>query len=139
MFGGLVRLLDKAPKLKICINHLPFDHLADPREQAGAASAMAELGRRPHVYAKVSGVLRKSNDTVPTHADAYRPQLDELWRVFGTKRLVYGSNWPVSTRLGSYASVIGVVSEYFEGKGSSAAQNYFYRNSQDCYQWIKRR
>lgn len=139
MFALLVRLLEKVPKLKICINHLPFDSLADPREQAGAASAMAELGRRQHVYAKVSGVLRKVNDAVPTRADAYRPQLDELWRTFGPKRLVYGSNWPVSNRLGSYAAVIGVVSEYFEGKGSSAAQNYFYRNSQDCYQWIKRR
>ncbi len=139
IFGPLVRLSDKIPKLKICIDHLPFDPLADPKEQAGAASAMVELGRRPHVYAKVSGVLRRVNDAVANRAEAYRPQLDELWRIFGPKRLVYGSNWPVSNRLASYAMVIGVVSEYFEGKGSSAAQNFFYRNSQDCYQWIKRR
>lgn len=139
MFASLVGLLDRVPKLKICINHLPFDPIQDPAAQAGARSAMAELGRRPHVYAKVSGVLRKRNDSVPNRADAYRPQLDELWKTFGSKRLIYGSNWPVSNRLADYATVIGVVREYFEGKGSSAAQNYFYRNSQDCYQWIKRR
>ena len=112
---------------------------ADPAAQARAATALAELGRRQSVYAKVSGVLRKVNDSIPNRAEAYRPQLDELWRTFGTKRLLYGSNWPVSNHLANYATVLGVVREYFEGKGSSAAQNYFYRNSQDCYQWIKRR
>ena len=139
MFSTLVALLDRVPRLKICINHMPFDPLADPAAQAKAAAALAELGRRQSVYAKVSGVLRKVNDSIPNRAEAYRPQLDELWRTFGTKRLVYGSNWPVSNHLANYATVFGVVREYFEGKGSSAAQNYFYRNSQDCYQWIKRR
>ena len=139
MFSTLVALLDRVPRLKICINHLPFDPLADPAAQAKAAAALAELGRRQSVYAKVSGVLKMVNDSVPNRVEAYRPQLDELWKTFGTKRLVYGSNWPVSNHLANYATVFGVVREYFEGKGSSAAQNYFYRNSQDCYQWIRRR
>ena len=67
-----------------------------------------------------------------------RPVLDAVWDAFGEGRLIYGSNWPVSERAASYATVQGIVSGYFRGKGDVAAENLFSRNAQAGYKWKKR-
>ena len=54
MFPDLVRFADRFPDLRIVIDHLPFDQPPIP-----------ELGRRPKVYAKVSGVLRRIAGRTP--------------------------------------------------------------------------
>ncbi|MGH7209718.1 MAG: amidohydrolase family protein, partial [Nitrospiraceae bacterium] len=57
---------------------------------------------------------------------------------FGEDRLVYGSNWPVSDLVAPYGAVIGVVKEYFAGKGEEASEKYFWRNSVKAYGWRAR-
>ena len=96
---------------------------------------MAELGKRPQVYAKVSGVLRRVEGRVPDDVAFYKPSLDELWDAFGVDRLVYGSNWPVSEKLAPYETVIKVVRQYFEAKGQEASEKYFWKNSKAAYRW----
>lgn len=109
----VLRLADRLPGLRIVMDHMPFDWPAEPAARAGARAAMRELGRRPQVYAKVSGVLRRINGTVPGNVDFYRPALDELWRAFGPERLLYGSNWPVSESLAPYETALAIVRDYF--------------------------
>jgi L-fuconolactonase len=64
--------------------------------------------------------------------------LDALWDIFGENRLIYGSNWPVSERFGDYATVFGVVQEYFQGKGRRAQERFFAGNAQDAYKGVLR-
>ena len=68
----------------------------------------------------------------------YRPVLDTLWELFGEDRLVYGSNWPVSEHGASFATVVGIVRDYFTAKGERAAARHFLGNSQAAYAWRKR-
>jgi predicted TIM-barrel fold metal-dependent hydrolase len=138
MFADLVRLTDSAPQLRVVINHLPFDPATDDDARRKADSALDELGRRPQVYAKVSGVLRRTGDQVPLQLSFYRKALERLWTTFGPTRLVYGSNWPVSNQFAPYPSVLKVMQEYFAGKGAEAANQYFWKNSLAAYKWIKR-
>jgi predicted TIM-barrel fold metal-dependent hydrolase len=131
MFSDLVRLTDRLSNLRIVIDHLPFDPPKD-------GNALRELGGRPSVYAKVSGVLRRIDGRVPTELSYYRQALDELWDVFGADRLVYGSNWPVSDKLAPYPAVLEIVTEYFSGQGESALEKYFWKNSAAAYRWVER-
>jgi predicted TIM-barrel fold metal-dependent hydrolase len=131
----LVRLTDQVPNLRVVINHLPFDAPKGEAERQAYQTALIELGKRPQVYAKVSNVLRRVGDRVPTEIDFYRPSLDELWEIFGSDRLVYGSNWPVSERVAPYAAVFTVVREYFTAKGQEASEKYFWKNSKAAYRW----
>jgi len=131
MFSDLVRLTDRLPNLRVVIDHLPFDPPQD-------GNALRELGGRPSVYAKVSGVLRRIDGRVPTELSYYRQALDELWDVFGADRLVYGSNWPVSDKLAPYPAVLEIVTEYFSGQGESALEKYFWKNSAAAYRWVER-
>jgi predicted TIM-barrel fold metal-dependent hydrolase len=138
LFPDLVRLADAVPKLRQVINHLPYDLPGEEPARGNAQAALRELASRPQVYAKVSGVLRKVGGRVPDDVNFYRPMLDELWRLFGPDRVVYGSNWPVSDLLAPYATVFKVVSEYVAAKGPDAANKYFWKNSQAAYKWVNR-
>jgi L-fuconolactonase len=126
MFSDLIRASDRAPRLRIVIDHLPF-------ELGNDQTAFRELAGRPQVYAKVSGVLRRVDDRTPLELSFYRDSLDRLWETFGRDRLLYGSNWPVSNRFAPYPEVCRIVHEYFTAKGAEASDRYFWRNSLAAY------
>ena len=113
---GVARLSDKIPALRIVIDHLPYN----------PPKMLAELSKRPRVYAKVSGGLPS------------KEALDELWQVFGEDRLIYGSNWPVSDRVAPYGEIFKHVQAYFASKGRAASEKYFWKNSQIAYRWTAR-
>jgi len=138
MLAEVVRITDQVPALRIVIDHLPYDLPADPAERAAYLKALHELGKRRQVYAKVSNVLRRSENRVPASLDFYRRSLDELWDVFGQDRLIYGSNWPVSNLVAPYDAVFRIVHEYFAAKGRDASEKYFWKNSQAAYRWRAR-
>jgi L-fuconolactonase len=139
MLPHLVTLSDRIAHLRVVINHLPFDHAADEGSARKARNALRELGQRRQIFAKVSGVLRRINGSVPGEAAVYKQSLDELWETFGVDRLVYGSNWPVSDLLAPYPTVVQVVRQYFRTKGDEATERYFWKNSEPAYKWVDRR
>jgi L-fucono-1,5-lactonase len=132
LMESMVRLTDRAPGLRVVLDHLPQ---MDPR---GAAESLAELAKRPQVFVKVSSVLRRVEGRVPEDLAFYRERLDYLFELFGEDRLVYGSDWPNSDHWAPYPAVLRVVSEYFHSKGRSVAEKYFWRNSVKAYGWVKR-
>lgn len=139
LIADIVRLTDKAPDLRVVIDHLPgMEPVAGPEARRAHEANMRELGKRPRVYVKVSEVLRRVNGKVPLDLNFYRARLDALWDVFGGDRLLYGSDWPNSDLWGTYPQVLGVVREYFTGKGRAAAEKYFWKNSVPAYRWVRR-
>ena len=134
-----LRVTDKVPNLRIVIDHLP--QLDPPVESAALKqyeSNLRELARRPQVYVKISEVLRRVNGRVPTDLDFYRPRLDYLFDIFGEDRLLFGSDWPNADNWAPFETGLGIVREYFTGKGRAAAEKYFWKNSISAYQWIRR-
>ena len=78
-----------------------------------------------------------------THPESGRLEepLRELGRQesrFGEDRVVYGSNWPVCERAGTFKQSIDIVKAYMADKGQAAWDKYFWRNGKDAYKWIKR-
>jgi predicted TIM-barrel fold metal-dependent hydrolase len=135
----LVRLTDQVPNLRIVIDHLlRVEPPTEPAAVRAYQADMRELGKRPQVYVKGSGVLRRVNGRIPDDLDFYRPRLDELWDIFGQDRLIYGSDWPNSDLWGSYPQGLRIVREYFTGKGQAAAEKFFWKNSIKAYRWVKR-
>lgn len=139
LITSIVHLTDQVPSLRVVIDHLPqLDPPADPKVRRELDANLRELGERPQVYVKVSEVLRRVDGRVPRDLDFYRTRLDELWGIFGSERLIYGSDWPNSDHWGSYTEVLSVVREYFTARGQAAAEQYFWKNSVAAYRWVKR-
>ena len=130
---ALSRLL---PGLRIVIDHVPFKDWDG--NAAAIRPALAELARRPNVFAKISDVVRRVNDKIIDDPAHYRPGLDALCDLFGPDRVVYGSNWPVSDRIAPYATIHRVVAGYFASKGPAVMEKYFWRNSLVAYRWLRR-
>lgn len=143
MLAHAAALAREFPDLRIMIDHV-----------AGAGDAtrlsdewrhgLSAAGAWRNVYLKVSALTEQTSEAGRTWGKAprdtayYLPVLDHCWKSFGADRLVYGSNWPVCEKGGSYGDGFKIVSEYFTGKGRDAAEKYFWRNSREVYRWVDR-
>jgi L-fuconolactonase len=132
MVEPLITIAEKIPFLRLVIDHMPVE------PPGWKPESMRELARHPQVYSKVSTVLKRVDGKVSEDPAAYKASLDEVWEMFGPERVMYGSNWPVSENLGSYATVFNVVKQYVAGRGTADSDKYFSKNSKACYRWIER-
>ena len=139
LIATVVRLTDLVPNLRVVIDHLPqMKEPTDPKVRKELNANLQELGKRPQVYVKVSEVLRRENGSLRLDLDFYSPTLDRLWDTFGEDRLIYGSDWPNSDHIEKYPQELKLVRLYFLGKGRTAAEKVFWKNSVAAYRWIKR-
>jgi len=137
------KLAAELPALRIVINHVGSagdpSRLSEPwREGMKAAS------QQKNVYCKVSALLEQTDASgkewrkAPKETAYYAPILDHCWECFGEDRLVYGSNWPVCEKGGTYAEQFKIVAEYFSARGKEACEKYFWKNARDAYRWVDR-
>jgi L-fuconolactonase len=90
-----------------------LDHGGKPRIAAGQVEPwranLSTLSELPNVAVKLSGLLTEaaSNWTI----DSVRPYADHLVHTFGPARMMFGSDWPVSTLRAGYQDVVAVSEE----------------------------
>ena len=83
---------------------------------------------------KISGLYQNTQQKpVVTDAGYYAPTLDVVWDAFGEDRLVYGSNWPVSTMYGDYGPNVDIARDYLVTKGPVALEKVMWRNAVKAY------
>ena len=132
----VARLAAALPDLRIVI-----DHCANVRIDGRVLPAAWRAGVRAcaahrRVFMKVSGLVEgtgRADGSAPADVEFYRPTLDAIREAFGDDRVIFGSNWPVSARFASYATVFGLVADYFRAQGPDAAAKYFSRNAARAY------
>jgi L-fucono-1,5-lactonase len=134
----VARVAEKAKNLRIVINHCGNLKIDGKEPPADWLAGMKAAAGHENVWCKVSALVEgasRGGQPAPKDGDFYRPVLDSLWTVFGEDRLIYGSNWPVSERFGSYETVFTIVATYFRGKGKAAAEKFFAKNAFAAYTW----
>jgi L-fuconolactonase len=131
LMQAVVRVTDRVPNLRIVLDHLPQLTLAGD-------SDLRSLAARPNVFAKISGIVRRSSGRVPLDVNFYRDRLDHIWEIFGPGRLLYGSDWPNSKQLASYPEVFKLAQDFLSSKDSAAVEKIYWKNSLKAYRWIHR-
>ena len=108
----------RLPDLKIMINHLGGLNIThDPFDEEWKA-AMERAAVYQNVYCKVSGIFQRAGvKPTPKEKSFYSPVLKVVFDAFGEDRIVYGSNWPVTDRGGSYAEQLSIIRGYFNSLG----------------------
>jgi predicted TIM-barrel fold metal-dependent hydrolase len=137
LLEAIVKITDKAPELRVVLDHLPS---LDPTPGVRPAydAALRELQKRPRIYVKLSAVIHRVSGQVSTELAPYRDRLDHLVGIFGEDRILFGSDWPNSDGVAPIDKVVGVVREYFTSQPRTVAEKYFWKNSVAAYKWIKR-
>ena len=132
--SAIPALVEHTPAMRIVINHIAGVRVDDNPPDAAWVDAINEVARYPNIYCKVSGLVEHTGQIpAPSDAGYYAPTIDVLWDAFGEDRLIYGSNWPVSERFASYATVQQIVNAYFRAKGEAVAAKFFAQNAMTAY------
>jgi L-fuconolactonase len=105
-------LVARHPGLRIVIDHLAKPPIGlDDREPWW--NLIAAAAESPTVYAKVSGLYSATADSSGWTPDLIRPYLDRALDCFGSARLMYGGDWPISILSGGYDRVWDGLSALF--------------------------
>ncbi len=97
-----------------------LDHLGKPRIRDGARglaqwrAAIGPVAQCPNVVAKLSGLVAEADWTQWTVADL-QPFVDTALELFGPRRLMFGSDWPVCEVAAAYEDVKQALVEMLGG------------------------
>lgn len=117
---------------------LPFviDHMAKPYIKTGELENwqkdIESMASHDNVYCKLSGMVTEASWTDWKYEDLL-PYLDVVTNAFGTARLMFGSDWPVSTLAAGYKEVFEVIEQYFDGFSETEKRQVFGLNAKSFY------
>jgi len=113
-----------------------IDHLAKPYIRSGEIEQwqkdITQFSQHENVYCKISGMVTEA-DWHDHSSQTFKPYLDVAVSTFGTKRLMFGSDWPVCLVAASYENVLQIVKNYFSSFSADEQENIFSNNATIFY------
>ncbi|MEO7046777.1 MAG: amidohydrolase family protein, partial [Ferruginibacter sp.] len=117
-FGFTYDLLILPDQLKFCIELVAafpeqkfvIDHIAKPNIKNGEIEdwqhQIKKISAYPNLYCKISAMTTEA-DWKNWKQQDFKPYLDVIVNAFGTRRIMFGSDWPVCLVAGSYEETLG--------------------------------
>lgn len=126
-----VRLSEKLPGQLFILDHcgkpdLRTNDLKDWKHN------ITELAQNPNVYCKISGLLTQGNWNLFDEKLIFET-LDFVFKQFGIRRLVFGSDWPVMLLGGNYSLWMELILKYVNQFTEVEQQLFFSGNAQQFY------
>lgn len=126
-----LQLVDACPNQFFII-----DHLSKPDIKAGDwkvwKKSLQPFSERELVYAKVSGLVTEADWKKWSPADLF-PYLEISLELFGPKRLLFGSDWPVCQVAGQYKEVLEVIESFADQLSAHEKEALFGGTAQEFY------
>ena len=126
-----IRLVDRHPEQSFVL-----DHVGKPRIREGQISPWREniraLAERPNVTCKLSGMVTEADCKNWTRAQL-RPYFDAALDVFGPRRLMFGSDWPVCLVACEYADWKAIVDEWIAPLSADERRQIMGQTAIDVY------
>ena len=105
----VLRVLEQVPNLRAVIDHIAKPLIKDQVFEPGGAQISA-IARHENVYCKLSGMVTEADHANWNPTDL-KPYVEHVVAAFGTERVMFGSDWPVSLLAARYDDVIGALEE----------------------------
>ncbi len=121
-------LAGSLPEASFVLDHGAKPPLGDLAAYARWASYVAELAAHPNVTCKLSGLL-----TLGGSDDDLRRAVGHLLAVFSPQRLIFGTDWPVSTLAGSYSETVARTRHQFESLSETERSAILHGNAERTY------
>ncbi len=108
----LLTVAKRHPDLTIVIDHMAKPPIAEGRLEPWRTD-MAALAAQPNVWCKLSGIVTEAG---PGWTPArLAPYVAHVLDVFGPRRLLWGSDWPVATLAASYDDWLAATDSLLSG------------------------
>ena len=108
-FPYILELLKLCPKLRVVVNHIAKPNIAE-QQLDGWKEAMEKIAMYPNAMCKLSGLVTEAAHQNWTLAE-FQPFITHVLNVFGTERVMFGSDWPVCNLSGTYNDVLMILME----------------------------
>jgi L-fuconolactonase len=113
------------------------DHIAKPSIKTGEFDHWAGLMRgfrahTAHVWCKLSGMITEADWEAWSPVDL-KPYVDEVLRIFGPSRCMFGTDWPVCLVAGRYDQVVAALRACLAGLDPEAEGQIFGRSAIEAY------
>ena len=103
------QVMEQVPDLRAVVDHIAkpliADHLVEPW-----LTDMRKVASINGIHCKISGMITEADQNNWT-VDDLRPYVHHVLGMYGTDRLMFGTDWPVCTLAGEYKSVAGAARE----------------------------
>jgi L-fuconolactonase len=133
----ILKIAERYPKLSIVI-----DHCAKPEIALGVDSAwqpwahgMAALAELPNVSCKLSGLLTEAVKL--PELTTCKPWIEYALKIFGTERIIWGSDWPVLELAGNYQTWFEACNAITKSMLNPQKENIYGNNAVRIYKLIK--
>ena len=129
--ANAIRLVEQCPHVQFILDHIGKpdikNQLFDPWKQE-----IETLAAFPNVHCKISGLVTEAELETWTPADL-QPYIEHVITCFGFDRVIYGSDWPVSTQASDYPRWVQTLTDAVSGCTSQELRNLFRDNAIKFY------
>jgi L-fuconolactonase len=120
------------PEQQFIIDHIAKPHIRDRLITEEWKEAIRAVAAYPNVFCKISGMVTEA-DWKYWKPEHFTPYLDTVVEAFGTKRILFGSDWPVCLVAAEYPQVLSIVDDYFAAFSMDERAAFFGRNAAEFY------
>jgi L-fuconolactonase len=129
--ANTIRLVEQCPNIQFILDHIGKpdikNQLFEPWKQE-----IKTLAEFPNVYCKISGLVTEADHENWASADL-KPYIEHVINCFGFDRVIYGSDWPVSTLASEYPRWVQTLQEAVSGCTPEELKKLFHDNAIKFY------
>ncbi len=126
-----IALVNTFPNQKFILDHCAKPYIKDGKIKTWKRH-IETLSGFENVACKVSGLTTEA-DWNNWDNTTMEPYLDVIFNAFGTKRTLFGSDWPVSVLAGTYAETVGLIEQYIAQFTETEQQQIMGLNAKTWY------
>jgi len=125
------KLVDTCPDLKLVVDHMAKPPIASG-EMEGWRQQLRSVAANKQIHCKLSGLVTEANWT-SWETDDLRPYVECALELFGSSRLLFGSDHPVCLLAASYERVLGSFRELLEDLSTDEQERILAGNAAEIY------
>ena len=129
--GFVNQLVQQFPQQKFVLNHLAKPEIKTKKIQDWNEAIIA-IAKNENIYCKLSGMVTEADWNKNTYQD-FVPYMEIILENFGSKRIMYGSDWPVCLLAADYENVFNIVEQFIGSLSNSEQEDILGNNAINFY------
>ncbi|NOU88238.1 amidohydrolase family protein [Paenibacillus sp. LMG 31460] len=105
----IVKLLDLVPKVSAVVDHLAFPDISGKGIDSWT-DGLNLIAQFEYTACKLSGLATGAGG-MPWQAVDVAPYVERICKMFGSDRIIFGSDWPVCLQAGSFTEILEIARE----------------------------
>jgi L-fuconolactonase len=129
--GRVVEFAKRLPRVRMVLDHIGKPAIRDGLMQPWGHQ-LRELATLPNIHCKISGVATEANHSRWTRDELAR-YIEVAVEAFGFDRIMYGSDWPVSTDAIAYGEWVELLEALLKGVPETEQHKFWRSNAMAFY------